>query len=245
MTTWFQIIRCAALFLTVGLAAAQSLSDSAFSIVLDSCTTSGTPDVDPFSVQVCNSRLTIPRVVGPGSGPANINPDGTLVNPDRYVAHGIVSATASLHWVVTASGYAGSTVILTVSVNGTQVAVGYAPALTSISGYTDLPINLLRFGQIVKGANQPGVNQVTTTVVIQFTPQPPCTGGGCRTTAATLRPDAGNSPFLDLRYTGLSFTGPRSDSSDGGGQQLCKQLGAETGTNPIKSPSCAVRLLPR
>jgi hypothetical protein len=172
-----KIVRWVAVWLAVGLAAAQTVSsttpsDSTFSIVLGSCSTSGTPDVDPVAVQTCTSTLTISRVVGPGSGSANINPDGTLVNPNQYVANGVVGATASLHWVADASGYAGSTVTLTVAVNGTQVATGFAPVLTTVSGYTDIPIGSLRFGQIVNGANQPGVNQVTTVTVVQFTPQP-------------------------------------------------------------------------
>jgi hypothetical protein len=51
--------------------------------------------------------------------------------------------------------------------------------LTTVGGYTDVPIGLLRFGQIVNGVNQPGVNQVTTVAVVQFTPQPICNTPGC------------------------------------------------------------------
>src|ERR1700690_4345228 len=113
-------------------------------------------------------NIPISRVVGWGTGSKAINGDGSLVNPDEYVANHVVSQYAWLSIPIMV-GLWGST-DLVVSFNGFPLPNGTrhldrnSPQF--VSWCVPVPIKYLRFGTRTAGANSvptPGLNQVTLT----------------------------------------------------------------------------------
>jgi pimeloyl-ACP methyl ester carboxylesterase len=125
--------------------------------------------------QTITNTFNITRVVGPGQAPY-INSDGTLVNPDTYVANGIVSRYAYLqigwaagfshsttfHFTINGNPIPGGDIAVVGAADSWPYVVG-APPPSNGSGTVCLqvPIQYLRFAtRNVGGLPTPGVNQV-------------------------------------------------------------------------------------
>lgn len=127
--------------------------------------------------QTITNSFNITRVVGPGQAPY-INSDGTLVNPDAYVANGIVSRYAYLqiswgagfsfsttfHFTINGQSIPGGDIAVVGQGSSWPYVVG-APPPSNVSGTLCLqfPIQYLRFATRNVGSMSmptPGVNQV-------------------------------------------------------------------------------------
>jgi pimeloyl-ACP methyl ester carboxylesterase len=126
--------------------------------------------------QTITETFNITRVVGPGQAPYT-NSNGTLVNPDAYVANGIVSQYANLqifwdagfsyntdfHFTINGQSIPGGDISVVGVGSSFPYTVSGPSAPSNVAGTLCLkvPIEYIRFAtRNVGGAPTPGVNQI-------------------------------------------------------------------------------------
>jgi hypothetical protein len=103
--------------------------------------------------------MEICRVVGRGQVPADVNSDGSLIDPGRYIADGVVGPYAYLNVGISLASFASNS--FTLLLNGRtllQTTFG-GGSNKDYFGCLQVPVDMLRFGKRTGGATpEPGVN---------------------------------------------------------------------------------------